>query len=144
MLVILDLLSTVSFACTDVLLASRNARGYLGILVSAMLTATGGGTVREFLLRSDGIFWLENYTYLLAVGVAMPLAILVNRMPHKPNYLSSVLDSIATGVFILVGGNRRARCRLQYVVRYPDGCVNRYRWWSSPRCTARKEIHPVS
>ncbi len=52
----------------------------LRVIVVAMITAIGGGTIRNLLLGSCLIFWIADPTYLVVI-VAAALATLLYASP---------------------------------------------------------------
>lgn len=103
MLFFLDLISTMIFAFVGASVAVRLRLNFIAVFLSAMLPATGGGTVREFFLGSDTLFWIVTPSYLLVVLAAIIVAVLMKSNKSLPIYVSQLLDSLGTGVFILVG-----------------------------------------
>ncbi|MBX2881477.1 MAG: TRIC cation channel family protein [Granulosicoccus sp.] len=102
-MLLLDLLSTHCFACFGALVALKARMKIWQVLVASMLTATGGGTVREIVLASELLFWLDNLAYLIAVGLALPLAMLLVKVPEIPPALGRATVSAGTTIFIVVG-----------------------------------------
>ncbi|HEX6983513.1 MAG TPA: TRIC cation channel family protein [Balneolaceae bacterium] len=64
LLYILDLLGVAVFAISGVLAAGRKSLDLLGVVVIAVVTAIGGGTVRDLLLDRHPVFWISDPTYL--------------------------------------------------------------------------------
>jgi len=102
-LLLFDLLSTVCFAGTGASIALRKNLTFRCVFLSAILASTGGGTVREFLLGSNTLFWLETPVYLVAVLIAILFAYFLNNGNTLPKLLIKLADSFATSVFIVVG-----------------------------------------
>ena len=68
-----DLFGTVVFAMGGALVASKERDNWLVAIVYAVLTALGGGTVRDLLLGQHPVFWIRSPLYLvlaIAVGLA--------------------------------------------------------------------------
>jgi len=69
-----DYIGTCSFALTGTLLAASKGLDCFGAPVIGLITAIGGGTIRDFVLGAGRrAFWMEEqeYVYLaLATGVA--------------------------------------------------------------------------
>lgn len=130
MLLLMDLLSTHCFACTGAMVGLRAGMRHWQIFLAAMLTAVGGGTTRELLLGSHQLFWLLNLNYLLAIGLAIPLAIIILKLskvttrstsPQRRTFsttMGRVVESIGTSVFIFVGilAATQANCGLPTIV----------------------------
>ena len=75
----LDFASVFVFALTGALVASRAQLDIIGFLFIASLTAVGGGTIRDVILRRDQVFWVNEPIY---IGVACAAAILVFFTAH--------------------------------------------------------------
>lgn len=103
MLLLFDLLSTVCFAGAGASIALKKNLAFRGVFLSAMLTSTAGGTVREVLLGSNTLFWLETPVYLIAVLIAIQFAYFSGNGRGLPQFASRLADSFATSVFIVIG-----------------------------------------
>lgn len=72
MLHLLDIAGVAVFAFSGALEGARKRMDLFGVLVVALVTALGGGTLRDLLLataRPRPIFWMENALYIyLALG----------------------------------------------------------------------------
>jgi len=78
-----------------------------GTTVLAMVTAVGGGTLRDLLLGATPVFWLRDPTYLLtAIPVGLVTYFLVAGISQgfgKRLRLLLYLDAIGLALFTLVG-----------------------------------------
>src|SRR5690606_28936961 len=75
MLYVLDLLGVAVFAVSGALAAGRKSLDLLGVFVAAVMTAIGGGTIRDVLLGRSPVFWIEDTTYLIVIGLAAAVTI---------------------------------------------------------------------
>ena len=99
----LDFASVFVFALTGALVASRAQLDIIGFLFVASLTAVGGGTVRDVILRRDQVFWVAEPIY---VGVACAAAILVFFTAHLlESRLRAILwlDAVALSIAVTAG-----------------------------------------
>jgi len=99
----LDLLGTAAFAASGAIAAIRHRMDLLGVLVLGMVTATGGGTLRDLLLGDTPPFCLENETYLylsLAASFAVFFGYRHIRRLSSPLLL---FDAIGLGTFVVIG-----------------------------------------
>ena len=62
-LYLLDLFGVAVFAVSGVLAAGRKGMDVFGVIVIAVVTAIGGGTLRDVLLNRP-ITWISDPTYL--------------------------------------------------------------------------------
>jgi uncharacterized membrane protein YeiH len=61
---VLELLGVAVFAASGVLAAGRKGMDLIGVAVIAMVTALGGGTLRDVLLDRHPIAWIADVSYL--------------------------------------------------------------------------------
>ena len=87
-----ELLGTAVFAITGVLAVRRRGLDVIGALVFGLVTALGGGTVRDLMIRHP-IFWFEDFDYVWAalVGalIAFSLTALVTNAYRSLLYLDA-------------------------------------------------------
>lgn len=102
MLYVLDLAGTIVFAISGALMAIARQQNPLWVLVSALLTAVGGGTIRDLLLHRP-VFWTVDPNYLaLALIVGLFTVAFVQRFPLKQQQLF-VFDKVSMATFTVVG-----------------------------------------
>ncbi|MDW5288232.1 trimeric intracellular cation channel family protein [Formosa sp. PL04] len=103
MFYILDILGTISFAISGVLVALSKRMDAFGILIIAFVTAVGGGTLRDVLIGHTPVSWMENMTYVYVIIASTVIAVILKR---KIDYLRTSLflfDTIGIGLYTLVG-----------------------------------------
>ena len=66
-----DLFGVAIFAITGALVAEQEQVNILGVFLAAVMTAVGGGTLRDFLLGQTPVFWIQDSTYLLVIAIAV-------------------------------------------------------------------------
>ncbi|CAA9300647.1 MAG: UDP-N-acetylenolpyruvoylglucosamine reductase [uncultured Gemmatimonadaceae bacterium] len=77
------------------------------MLVLALVTAVGGGTVRDLLLDRHPLFWLDDPTYLIVIVAAALLTVAVARarLPQRGALLTALLIADGLGLALFsVGG----------------------------------------
>jgi uncharacterized membrane protein YeiH len=74
-----------------------------GILVLALVTAFGGGTVRDLLVGDTPVFWLRGPWLLLNATVAALLTFLVERKCVLSRGALLVADAFALAAFAMIG-----------------------------------------
>lgn len=90
-------------AITGVLAARGKRVDLFGVIVLAVVTAFGGGTVRDLCLGDTPVFWIKDPRYLLnATGVAV-LTFFVARVRAFPVTVLLVADAFALAFFTMVG-----------------------------------------
>ena len=99
----LDLLSTVVFSTTGALLACENGENWLQALLYAVLTALGGGTIRDLLLPGSSVFWVHSSEYLwIAASVGLLTFVLAKFVALRREDLCWA-DGLGIAVFTVVG-----------------------------------------
>ncbi|XBS70586.1 TRIC cation channel family protein [Acerihabitans sp. KWT182] len=107
MLGILDILGTAVFAISGVLLAGKLRMDPFGVLVLGVVTAIGGGTIRDMALNNGPVFWVTDPTDLVVAMVTCFVTITVVRQPrHLPSWILPVFDAIGLAVFVGIGVNK--------------------------------------
>jgi len=101
-IVLLDYLGTGAFAVSGALKGVRKEMDLFGVAVLATVTAIGGGTLRDSLLKIP-LFWLSEPTYVsLAVGAGVVVFALYQWV-QKTHRALLVFDAIGLGVFTAIG-----------------------------------------
>lgn len=98
----LDLLGTVVFAFTGLLAASRKQLDLFGAIVIAMVTAIGGGTLRDLILDQP-VFWIQNPIYIYVVVIATLFLFIYARFKNPPMKSLLFLDAIGLATFTVIG-----------------------------------------
>jgi len=101
-LMLLDCLGTVAFAVSGALKGVRKNMDIFGVAVLALVTAIGGGTLRDSLLHKP-IFWLQDPTYVvLSLGFAVLVFVLYPMFAQTEKALL-VFDAVGLGGFTAIG-----------------------------------------
>lgn len=100
---VLDLLGVSVFAASGALAAGRKQLDLLGVLVLALVTAVGGGTLRDVLIGRHPIFWLANPRYVVVIGAAALLTVAYTRRWRPPESALLVADAVGLGAYAIVG-----------------------------------------
>ena len=66
-----DILGTIAFAISGVLIAMHKKMDVFGILIIAFVTAIGGGTIRDVIIGETPVSWMKdmNYTYVIIASL---------------------------------------------------------------------------
>lgn len=101
----LDLLGTVVFAITGLLAASRKQLDLFGALFVALVTAVGGGTVRDLLLGQP-VFWIQHNIYIYLVLITTLFVFFYSKRFRLPIPLLLYLDALGLAVFTVLGAQK--------------------------------------
>lgn len=91
-------LGTAIFAITGVLAAARQSMDALSFVIIGVVTAIGGGTLRDLMLDVP-VFWLQEPAYLYVSAAAAALTFFFERWIRETERLLLYLDGVATALF---------------------------------------------
>lgn len=99
----LDLAGVAVFAASGVLATRDRQLDLFGVAIVATLTAIGGGTLRDLMLGSQPVFWVEDNTYLITILISAlaTIAYLARRPP--PGSLFLAADAFGLAIFAMSG-----------------------------------------
>jgi uncharacterized membrane protein YeiH len=103
----LTVLATAVMAVSAAIQAVRHGFDPFGAVVLAIVTAVGGGTLRDLLIGAMPVFWIKDMTYL---GTAVPVGLITYIAARKLRAgngrrlrLLLYFDAIGLALFSLVG-----------------------------------------
>jgi uncharacterized membrane protein YeiH len=99
----LELLGVAVFAVSGVLAAGRKGLDVLGIAVIAVVTAIGGGTLRDLLLNRHPIFWIADTTHLWVILGATAATLGYVRFWIATRRALLVADALGLAFFTIAG-----------------------------------------
>ena len=99
----IDILGTIAFAISGVLVAMEKKLDLFGVLIIAFVTAVGGGTLRDMLIGNTPVVWMRESVYIFTILGTVIFAILfVNQLKYLRKTLF-LFDTIGIGLFTMVG-----------------------------------------
>jgi uncharacterized membrane protein YeiH len=90
-------------AVTGALAARGKQVDLFGVLVLALVTALGGGTVRDVMLGALPIFWTADQSYVINVAVTAVVTFYLVRYHELPNAVLMVADAFVLALFTMMG-----------------------------------------
>ena len=99
----LDLFGVAVFAISGSLAAGRKRMDVFGVIVLGLVTALGGGTLRDMLLDSGPVFWVNDPGYILVAGGTSILTFIAVRILSVPGRGLLIFDAFGLAVFTVVG-----------------------------------------
>jgi uncharacterized membrane protein YeiH len=91
------------FAISGALAAGRKRLDWLGVAVIAVVTAIGGGTLRDLLLDRHPIFWIADPSYLFVTLVATAFTLLYVHLRIPAPRALFVADALGLAFFTIGG-----------------------------------------
>ena len=100
----LDLLGTAAFAVNGAMTAIRTARlDIIGIITLGMVTAIGGGFIRDILLGDLPPATFLDWRYLLVAASGGLLAFFLGRKLERLALPITILDAVGLSLFAITG-----------------------------------------
>lgn len=99
---LIDYAGTFAFAISGIRLASAKQFDWFGAYVVGLVTAIGGGTIRDILLDLTP-FWMLQPSYIIITGFALLFVILFGKFVIRFSNTFFIFDTIGLGLFVVVG-----------------------------------------
>tara|TARA_R110000868_G_scaffold291085_5_gene551479 strand:- start:30166 stop:30768 length:603 start_codon:yes stop_codon:yes gene_type:complete len=119
----IDILGTVAFAISGVLVAINKKMDLFGILIIGFVTAVGGGTLRDILIGQMPVSWMQDITYTYVILGSGVFAIVFR---NYINYLRTSLflfDTIGIGLYTLIGIEKGVSAGLHPIISIALGTI---------------------
>ena len=102
---IIEFIGTFAFAISGIRLASAKRFDLFGAFVVGLVTAVGGGTLRDLLL---GVmpFWMDSSIYLWCTLFALLFVIIFHNHLIRLDSAFFAFDSIGLALFVVVGAEK--------------------------------------
>lgn len=123
MLHALDLIGCAVFAISGALAAGRKHLDLLGVVVLGLVTAVGGGTIRDVLLDRRPIFWLADPAYVLVIVAAALCTVAYARWRPPPAGTLLYADAIGLAMFSITGAQIAERAGLPAIAGVVLGTI---------------------
>ncbi|MCK0110057.1 trimeric intracellular cation channel family protein [Flavobacteriaceae bacterium S0825] len=120
----IDILGTIAFAISGVLVAMNKKMDLFGILIIAFVTAVGGGTLRDVLIGQTPVGWMKDMTFTYVILGSAVFAVLLR---NKINYLRTSLflfDTIGIGLYTVVGVEKGLSAGLHPIICIALGTIS--------------------
>jgi uncharacterized membrane protein YeiH len=119
---LLDLLGTFAFAISGIRLASGKHIDWFGAYIIGLVTAIGGGTMRDLLLDVTP-FWMLDGKYFITTGVALLATLLFKEKIFRWSNTLLLFDAIGLGLFTIVGISKSLEAGLPFWVCIVMGTI---------------------
>ncbi|MGC8765895.1 MAG: trimeric intracellular cation channel family protein [Brevinematia bacterium] len=105
LLLILNEIGVVAFAISGAIKGIKHSLDLLGIIVLGVLTAIGGGVIRDVLLNTMPLI-LRNELDLIFAIIASLVAYFFARRLEKVSFLIQIFDALGLAVFTIIGAEK--------------------------------------
>jgi len=102
----IEVIGIITFALTGIFEARKKGMDLVGVYSLAMITAFGGGTLRDFILNRHPLFWTAHYWYpIILLGLSVLSSIVIKDMLSRSGFVTFVLvlDALGLGSFSASG-----------------------------------------
>ena len=99
---IIEVLGTIAFAISGIRLAAAKNFDWFGAYVVGLVTAIGGGTLRDVLLGIP-VFWMQTWMYLAVTFLSLVTVIVFRKALVKGMRTVFFFDAIGLALFVVVG-----------------------------------------
>lgn len=113
---ILDIIGTIAFAVSGALTAIERKLDIFGIAIISIITALGGGTLRDMLIGNVPVAWLKDLNNFYIVLLSMITTIIFRRTLNKLRVSLLLFDTIGIAIFTLIGIQKGLLIGLQPIV----------------------------
>lgn len=101
-LTIIEVIGTIAFAISGIRLAAFRRFDWFGAYTVGLVTAIGGGTLRDILLDIP-VFWMQTMLYLGVTGISLAVVILFRKMLVSNNRMLFIFDTLGLALFVVIG-----------------------------------------
>lgn len=101
-LFIIEVLGTIAFAISGIRLAATKQFDWFGAYTVGLVTAIGGGTLRDVLLDIP-VFWMQTWWYLAVTALSLIFVIVLRNKLVRREKLLFMFDSVGLALFCVIG-----------------------------------------
>lgn len=121
---IVDYTGTFVFAISGIMAGVEKKFDLFGVFILGLVTAVGGGTLRDLLIGSTPVGWLKDPLYLyLIVGAVLFCYIFGNQLKRLTRGFF-LFDTIGIALFTILGLNKTLDIGLSPVIAVMMGIVS--------------------
>lgn len=99
---IIEILGTLAFGVSGVRLAAKKHFDWFGAYTIGVITAIGGGTLRDILLDIP-VFWMQTWLYLAVTGVSFLIVAVFTRILTSDSRSLFMFDAVGLTLFVITG-----------------------------------------
>ncbi|TVR86141.1 MAG: trimeric intracellular cation channel family protein [Saprospirales bacterium] len=100
---ILDLAGTAVFAMSGALAGMQKRFDPFGVMIIALVTAIGGGTLRDILIGRLPVGWMQDMSYLYVILAAAMAAFVFRSRLLRLRKTFFLFDTLGLGLFTITG-----------------------------------------
>ena len=104
----IEALGIIAFALTGIYEARKKGMDIIGVYAVAMITAFGGGSLRDVILNRHPLFWIEHDAYaVLLLALSITTVLVFRNFSATNRFVKAVLvlDALGLGLFSASGAS---------------------------------------
>ncbi|MDH4164091.1 MAG: trimeric intracellular cation channel family protein [Nitrospirota bacterium] len=104
----IEIIGIFAFALSGILEARKKGMDIVGVYSVGMITAFGGGSLRDLVLNRHPLFWVEHYWYpILLLLLSFLAGFITRQVTSHTRVMTSVLvlDGLGLGLFAASGAS---------------------------------------
>jgi uncharacterized membrane protein YeiH len=121
---LIDIVGTFVFAISGALAASEKRFDIFGAGILALVTAVGGGSLRDMLIGSTPVGWMQDLNYLAVIVAAVLISYFFKPYILKLRRTMFLFDTIGIGLFTILGIQKTLSVGLSPVIAIMMGTVS--------------------
>ncbi|MBP3536721.1 MAG: trimeric intracellular cation channel family protein [Muribaculaceae bacterium] len=121
-LFVIEVLGTIAFAISGIRLAAAKSFDWFGAYVVGLVTAIGGGTLRDLLLGVPP-FWMLSWMYIAVTFLSLVTVIVFRKALVKGMRTLFIFDAIGLALFVVVGIEKSLAAGYPYWVSITMGII---------------------
>ena len=112
------------FAISGALAGRDKKLDFFGIAAVGFITAIGGGTMRDVLIGSTPVGWMNDLTYIIMIGTGILISMLFGKTVRKLRRTFFMFDTIGIAVFTVLGLQKALTIGVHPVIAIMMGMVS--------------------
>ncbi len=120
----IDIIGTFIFAISGILAAIDKKFDLVGAFILGLVTAVGGGTLRDILIGETPVGWMKDVNVLYIIGLALPVAYFFKQQILKLRKSMFLFDTIGIGLFTILGLQKTLSIGLSPLIALMMGVVS--------------------
>lgn len=101
-LFIIEVIGTIAAAISGIRLAATKNFDWFGAYIVGLITAIGGGTLRDVLLDIP-VFWMQRWWYLAVTALSLFTVVIFRSILVSKDKILFIFDSIGLALFCVIG-----------------------------------------
>lgn len=121
---LIDYTGTFVFAISGVMAGVQQRFDLFGVFILGFVTALGGGTLRDLLIGSTPVAWMQNDIYVYLIMSTVPLCYVGKNLIIKMKKGVFLFDTIGIGLFTVLGMQKTLALGLSPLIAVMMGVVS--------------------